>query len=408
MQADDYIDDILNDERKIAKSGVRNIFTPHTPITKANYLKGRDKELSNLFSHLMTPGQHALIYGERGIGKSSLAEIASLKLCEKMGLRRFIKRCSKSDNFVTIFEEPLMCQNVDVKTISKGESSKLSLNLGKVGASKDKSKSLLGDEHLASNPSYVADIIADVEGLLVIDEFDAIQDDDDKFKIAEVMKLLSDKKANFKILIVGIAESAKELTVGHPSVSRCLREIKVPRMKIPALSEILKTGFSALNFTPNRVIIPKIVIASSGYPYFTHLLGLKISETLILEDRTNITINDLENATTKAIDDAEEFLRDMFEKSVDRFNREKYERFLLCASACRAEGFTNAELRRKYHTMFNQEVSSSSITSYLQKLSDDTGNKILRRTSRTYHRFSDPRMGSFVRIHKAYFPEVED
>lgn len=53
------------------------------------------------------------------------------------------------------------------------------------------------------------------------------------------------------------------------------------------------------------------------------------------------------------------------------------------------------------------DMKASSITPYLQKLSDSTGNQIIRKLSRTIYRFSDPRMPSFVKIHKAYLPDKE-
>ncbi|BES61783.1 nSTAND1 domain-containing NTPase [Dysgonomonas capnocytophagoides] len=407
MDESEIINDFLDNNIKIEKSGLNRVFTPHFPVEDVNALKGRRDELENLFKHLTTPGQHALIYGERGIGKSSLAEVASAKLTAKMGLKRFIKRCSKSDDFVSIFERPLADVGIIISTISKTKSTSGSLSIKMFSGTKNKTITDKGDDQLASNPSYVADQIADIKGLLVIDEFDAIQTEEDKFKIAEVMKLLSDKKADFKILVVGIADSAKELTAGHPSVSRCLREIRVHRMKIPALTAILVDGARLLNLRFTAFVIPKIVIASSGYPYFTHLLGYKAAEKVILDDRTEITLNDLEYATSQAINDSEIYLKEMFEESVDRPNREKYENFLLCAAACKAEGFTNADIRKKYYDIFRMDMKAGNITPYLQKLSDSTGNQIIRKLSRTIYRFSDPRMPSFVKIHKAYLPDKE-
>lgn len=48
-------------------------FTPSKPIEAYTHLKGRDDEVKHILSTLTTAGQHCMIYGERGIGKSSLA-----------------------------------------------------------------------------------------------------------------------------------------------------------------------------------------------------------------------------------------------------------------------------------------------------------------------------------------------
>lgn len=60
----------------------------------------------------------------------------------------------------------------------------------------------------------------DLNTLLLIDEFDSIQNKEDKHKVAELIKLLSDSNSSFKIFVVGIAESAEELTAGHPSSTK--------------------------------------------------------------------------------------------------------------------------------------------------------------------------------------------
>ena len=68
------------DERRIRKSNVRHIFTPHKPITDERFFRGRLEEMKQLLSTLNTPGEHALLYGDRGVGKSSLANIAAQNL----------------------------------------------------------------------------------------------------------------------------------------------------------------------------------------------------------------------------------------------------------------------------------------------------------------------------------------
>lgn len=104
------------DERRLKESGVRNVFTPHTPINQENLFRGRITEVQQILSTLNTPGQHVLLFGDRGVGKSSLANIASSKLIKIAGKDLVIKRCSKSDSFSTIFESALMKCGIDIST----------------------------------------------------------------------------------------------------------------------------------------------------------------------------------------------------------------------------------------------------------------------------------------------------
>ena len=67
-------------------------------------------------------------------------------------------------------------------------------------------------------------------------------------------------------MLVGIAETADELTGGHPSVSRCLKEAKLDRMSEEELSEIVITGSKKLDLDFEEQVIRDIEKRSDGYP----------------------------------------------------------------------------------------------------------------------------------------------
>jgi hypothetical protein len=52
---------------------VTNAFTPSTPITSRDSFAGRSREIQKVIGVVTEPGKHAIIYGERGVGKTSLA-----------------------------------------------------------------------------------------------------------------------------------------------------------------------------------------------------------------------------------------------------------------------------------------------------------------------------------------------
>ena len=54
---------------------VHTTFTPGTPISNLDLLAGRDRQIDKVLETVFSPGQHAAIYGERGVGKSSLANL---------------------------------------------------------------------------------------------------------------------------------------------------------------------------------------------------------------------------------------------------------------------------------------------------------------------------------------------
>jgi hypothetical protein len=74
----------IEKETRIVRSGVRNIFTPHSPIDDISHFFGREEEASRFVSVINTQGQHVLVYGDRGVGKTSLAITTCKVLLQKI------------------------------------------------------------------------------------------------------------------------------------------------------------------------------------------------------------------------------------------------------------------------------------------------------------------------------------
>ncbi len=70
----------IKKERLIKDSGVREIFTPNKPVNVVDLFFGRKELAKSIIESINTPGQHLLLYGDRGVGKSSLANITVLVL----------------------------------------------------------------------------------------------------------------------------------------------------------------------------------------------------------------------------------------------------------------------------------------------------------------------------------------
>lgn len=114
-------------EKLIAKSKVREIFTPSRPVKTMDLLLGRDGHVRRLIEILNTPGQHALLFGDRGVGKSSIANIVRI-ICDMHQhfdhKSIFFKTCSSEDTFETILKDPLKAVNVDISIVEEKSSHK--------------------------------------------------------------------------------------------------------------------------------------------------------------------------------------------------------------------------------------------------------------------------------------------
>jgi hypothetical protein len=350
----------LEREKRITQSGIRNTFTPHKPIKDSDLLFGRQFEVSRLVEHLNTPGQHAILFGDRGVGKSSLANIA----CEVI-LQNFVggnlirKRCDSVDTFVSIVSEPLSRVGIDININCAEEQSRSEAKIGvdkiivaNTGKGHQKTVVSAGYASLALLPSWVANKLSKLEALLLIDEFDALRSAEDKGKVAQLIKLLSDEGSSFKILIVGIADTAAQLIAAHQSVPRCLKETRIARMDERALRSIIIEGQKrhSKQVEFSNEVVDRIVSLSSGYAHFTHLLTLKCAEDAIGNNTKAISLKDLEAAMSRAVDDVEGSLKKVYNDATRSANTSEYKKIVFAAANCLDE-FPAADLRSKYEEL---------------------------------------------------------
>src|SRR3989304_10054062 len=82
------------------------VFTPGSPIDAKAMFSGRTKQLRQLIDAINYKGHHAVLYGERGVGKTSLANVFSefLGSSSKAVLAPRVN-CDSSDTYTTLWQK---------------------------------------------------------------------------------------------------------------------------------------------------------------------------------------------------------------------------------------------------------------------------------------------------------------
>lgn len=391
-------------ELDIAASGVRKVFTPHQPVDELDLLFGRNKEVKRILQQLNTPGQHCLLYGERGVGKSSLANVIADYVVPFEQEVVFRKRCDSYDTFESIVEKPLAAVGIDLRlserteTEARDSTKSASVKIASYDRTLNRSRTSVFRRPDHVYPAPAAEFVRDLVGLLVIDEADAIKSSEDRRRLAEFIKHLSDSSAPLKVFVVGIAETASELTAGHASVSRCLAETRLSRLSDDELRQIVNGGARQLGLAFSAEAVESIVACSAGYPHFTHLLALKCAEDAVADHRSRVELDHVQAALIAARDDAEGTLKIAYEGAVRSYGTDMYRHILEAAASLQSEEFSADELRAAIEVRTGAPISQNSLNNYFQRLVSADGQRILRRMAKGVYRFSDPRMASYVRI----------
>lgn len=158
MSAEDMFG--IEREFKIRASGVRDVFTPHKPIQSIDLFFGRQKEVQKILEQLGTPGQHALLYGDRGVGKSSLANISTQLLISRIIKGKlYSKRCGSTDTFQTVVSSALTDLGAEINIESQTKTHKQS---GKAGLKIPVAEAGLASERTTTTTYRTQDFTASV------------------------------------------------------------------------------------------------------------------------------------------------------------------------------------------------------------------------------------------------------
>ena len=139
-------------------------------------------------------GAHAIIYGERGVGKSSLANVIRDKVPSVVKNLKFIKdNCRPEDSFFDLWAKMLFDFEYEGSAISELlQSETRHFIVQKMLETLDRSK----------------------QYIFIFDEFDRIADASTKNAMADTIKHFSDYPQNITIVIVGVGEErGKELSL---------------------------------------------------------------------------------------------------------------------------------------------------------------------------------------------------
>lgn len=377
---------------KIQSSGISEAFTPSTPVSH-NFFCGRNKEVDMILNAVVSTKSHILLYGDRGVGKTSLAKYTCVLLADKGFKERFIEaRCGKEDTFGSVIQSILQRLG-QVVAISHTSSTTTNGTLKLVGAGYTTTEEKAVYANFDS-PAWAAEQLRDLNAIILVDEFDTLRNKADKEKFAQLMKLLSDSQSQCTLMIVGISLSAAELLEGHLSVARILSEIALSRMADEDLEDIIIKGEERTGLTFESSVKKSIVKNSVGFPYFTHLLALKSAEETVIRDLSTIDDEMYKLGMRLAIDNIDQTLKDEYDRVTGGSMLK--ENLMYCAALLSSSPIKSSQLRDKYTSVFKEKIEQIQVNNAISKALSETPDTILRKVRKGTYYFNDPRMPIYI------------
>jgi energy-coupling factor transporter ATP-binding protein EcfA2 len=253
------------------------VFTPGAPVVSRDRFAGRVDQVLAVLSAIMQPGMHVVLYGERGVGKTSLANVLSEFLIPLQGATDVARiNCTTGDKFTTIWSK--IYRELDIERPEAWSY-----------ATPDPDD-IRRDLSMLTRPAVV-----------ILDEHDRVEDDDGLSLLADAIKALSDHGVASKLVVVGVADSIDQLVGEHESVQRALIEVQMPRMSQAELTSIIDAGLSAVGMTIEERAKRIVGRLAEGLPFFVHQLMLTAAQRAVMDDRSRVSVRDVEAAIDAAV-----------------------------------------------------------------------------------------------------------
>jgi Cdc6-like AAA superfamily ATPase len=374
------------------------VFTPTTPINASVLFAGRLDQVRDIVDAIHQKGQHAILFGERGVGKTSLANVLVDFLPRSSKEKLFLPRinCDAGDDYKSIWLKVFR----EVFVPQKGTGIGFQPIPGESQTSlADHLPERFGPDDVRRMLKWMSD---GLQTILIFDEFDRLPKETTR-GIADTIKSLSDHAVAATILLVGVGDSVEELIEGHRSVERALVQVHMPRMSREEIGEIIANGLTRLGLGITTAVRERIVQLSQGLPHYTHLLCLHACRECMDRSRTEIGEECLEGAIQKSLSRAQQSVRTQYHVATmsPRKDHLYNEVLLACALAgCDELGyFAATDVRQPLRDITAKSYEIPAYSRHMNEFCSDKRGSVLEKTGNTRRfrfRFTDPLLQPYV------------
>jgi len=338
------------------KAVLRNNLTPAKAISNPAHLRGRQQLLTQISWAFNSPGKNVFIYGERGVGKTSLAQTAAT-LHQSSDAAPIQIACDEFVDFNKMIADIArralpprdVIEQADKKHRLSARIAGLSAELQE-GIKRGVIPEITSLNDAVITLQYVSELHSR-EPVVIVDEFDQVASNEDKKRFADLIKQVSDQEIGMRFIFCGIGASLEELIGVHLSTDRYIAPVAVEPLSHDALWEILNTTSAELGVTVGHEENVRISRISDGFPYYTHLIGEHMFRSMFYddEDADTVKLKHFGEGMRGAVSEAMGSLKQVYEVAVQK----------------RANGYEEVLWSVADDTLFSRKSSDIFVKSYV-------------------------------------------
>lgn len=371
-------------------------FRPNAPIRDEELFAGRARQLVAVSDICQDPGRHGVIFGERGVGKTSLAYVSG-DYQKRLGNIWIRVACDTSDDFVSIWGKffEALALLPKVRAQEYGGLATVIAIAEEIYAASD-----------TTSPGSVLkglQVLADLVGVVAcFDEFDRVQDPDTSVLMADAMKTVSDQLIGATIIIVGVADTVDSLISSHLSIQRAMSQVRMPRMTSEEIEEIIQNGYAAARLGMTDQVKSWLIDVPQGLPYFAHLIAREAGRSALRRGSDLVEGLDWGAAVQEAVLLTDQSIVRTYSEAIASSHKTIFEEVLLAAALAPTDDlgfFHPPDVRAPLSRIMNELYELPRYSNHLAQLC--TRGPILERRGgerRWRYRFVDPMMQPYAML----------
>lgn len=376
-----------------------SVFTPGAPINERELFAGRSPQIDALLDAISQRGYHAILFGERGVGKTSLSNVLSALVSERKNSRFLLPRinCDASDTYTSLWRKQF---NDIIITETR-------MGIGFTADHIEVGRRLVDSLPEEITPDDVRRTLEQLaKGLILVpvfDEFDRVQRGYVTTLMADTIKMLSDYSVDATVVLIGVADSVDGLIGGHESIERALIQIPMPRMSSAETAQIVSNGLNRLKMSIGPAALEEISALSQGLPYITHLLALHSTRAAIERDSTAVFPADIDHGIKAALGQWQQSVKSAYYNATKSPQPGHIYREVLLACALATTDdmgyFAAADVREPLRKITGRDYDIPNFARHLKELSQAGRGEMLKRTGearRLRYRFESPLLRPYI------------
>ncbi|HEX8415396.1 MAG TPA: ATP-binding protein, partial [Sphingomicrobium sp.] len=264
-------------------------FDVSQPVDQPQDLRGREEEVTRLLSGVLHRRNHGIVSGPRGSGKTSLVRVFG-QYADREGIVVLYSACDGGTTFGELLRgylEQIPSSMIDADEIDLFDQRVLSFGVD-------------------SSPHQATSLFAQVKYsriVIVLDEFDRVRDAVLHWKMASLLKLISDARLPVRFVLVGGNTAFADVVREHPSLMRHITRVSTNPLSRAAILELLDSCAQRCNVRFSSEAKRLIYEIACGSPYHARLFGMHSALAAARDGSNEVIPHNVETGLAEAFDE---------------------------------------------------------------------------------------------------------